>query len=568
MSKMLLGTGRNLTFGYYNLLRPQSETLDGIYQRRRNYTNAGTTNRDTNRINYFNYFTADGVTMKLSYQYKYDAAGNIKEVYSRTGSNTLALESSYVYDKLDQLTKVTGKNGTETYNYDTAGNLLSRTLGSTTSAYTYGNSSWGDLHTAFKGKGIAYEGQTCNSSANTVSGTVKSGNPVSYYNGTRWSMDWANGRQLTSAIAGSKNISYTYDKNGLRSSKTVNGITYEYSYAADKLVWQGWSGNEMYFFYDNNGAPVAFWYFPSNGGARITGHYMANQQGDIVRIEDQNGVVIANYAYDAWGKLISSSGSMGTINPLRYRGYYYDTDTSFYYLQSRYYDPVASRFINAYGLATTGQDVLGYNMFAYCQNNPLNLTDSTGGYPIESGQNSANIEKDYSAVNNAIYRYPTISQPSVWNKIDQSIAVFIKSMSLNAGMGYGLSFSIPMTDNLLEFGVKRDFFAIDASCDKGLRIGNQEDVSVVLVLPESNFGQILSGILGIDISTHKFTSYANIGGCPKHQFCTCTIVDESTTPSQILGISASSYVVFGGAFSVGWDMTYVFQELGKIWGWE
>ena len=91
-------------------------------------------------------------------------------------------------------------------------------------------------------------------------------------------------------------------------------------------MWQGWEGNEMYFFYDNTGAPIAFWYFP-DGGSRITGYYFTNQQGDVVRIEDPDGNVLASYSYDAWGKAYKSSGSMRNINPLRFRGYYYDTET-------------------------------------------------------------------------------------------------------------------------------------------------------------------------------------------------------------------------------------------------
>lgn len=85
---------------------------------------------------------------------------------------------------------------------------------------------------------------------------------------------------------------------------------------------------------------------------------------------------------DSWGKLISSSGSLADINPLRYRGYYYDTETGFYYLQSRYYDPVVSRFINADTYASTGDGLLGYNMFAYCGNNPVCYSDPTGHFAL------------------------------------------------------------------------------------------------------------------------------------------------------------------------------------------
>ena len=90
------------------------------------------------------------------------------------------------------------------------------------------------------------------------------------------------------------------------------------------------------------------------------------------------GTVVASYTYDPYGKVISATGSMATANPLRYRGYYYDTETGFYYLQSRYYDPQICRFINADSYASTGQGFIGNNMFAYCGNNPVNRFDPTG----------------------------------------------------------------------------------------------------------------------------------------------------------------------------------------------
>ncbi len=378
LKSMELGTGRSLTFGYDNLLRLQSETLDGIYQRRRNYGETTTANKETNRPNYFIYYKPDGTTVKIGYRYIYDAAGNIKQVYSREGTNALALESSYEYDKFGQLTKADTGAGVATYTYDTAGNMLSRTQSSTTKTYQYANTQWGDLLTTYYGQKIAYEGQTY-STSNTVSGTPVSGNPISYYGAgnRRWNMTWKNGRQLASASSTGRTVSYEYDKNGLRTSKTYNGTKYSYAYAGNKLVWQGWNGNEMYFFYDNAGTPVAFWYFPK-GGNRVTGYYFTNQQGDVVRIEDPDGNVLASYAYNAWGTMYKSSGTMATINPLKYRGYYYDTETGFYYLQSRYYDPIVSRFINADSYASTGQGFLGYNMFAYCGNNPVSRSDAAG----------------------------------------------------------------------------------------------------------------------------------------------------------------------------------------------
>ena len=108
-------------------------------------------------------------------------------------------------------------------------------------------------------------------------------------------------------------------------------------------------------------------------------YYVLNAQGDVVRIVNSSRSVVASYTYDPWGKIISSSGTLANVNPLRYRGYYYDSETGFYYLQSRYYDPEIGRFINADSYASTdATGLLSTNMFAYCENNPVMRVDPTG----------------------------------------------------------------------------------------------------------------------------------------------------------------------------------------------
>ena len=100
------------------------------------------------------------------------------------------------------------------------------------------------------------------------------------------------------------------------------------------------------FFYDESGRPFAFNY-SVDGGIASTYYYILNLQGDVVQIIDANGVMQAEYVYSPWGEIISAEGDLAEVNPLRYRGYYYDSETGFYYLQSRYYDPENHRFINA-----------------------------------------------------------------------------------------------------------------------------------------------------------------------------------------------------------------------------
>ena len=115
---------------------------------------------------------------------------------------------------------------------------------------------------------------------------------------------------------------------------------------------------------------------------------MVNGQGDVVKLLHGSNTTVAEYSYDAWGNILTVSAAQSddpTIaaqNPLRYRGYYCDTETGFYYLQSRYYDPAVRRFLNADSYGSTGQGLLGYNMFAYCNNNPVACIDDSGDDPI------------------------------------------------------------------------------------------------------------------------------------------------------------------------------------------
>ena len=166
----------------------------------------------------------------------------------------------------------------------------------------------------------------------------------------------------------------------MRSSKTVNGVTTTFSYNGSLLMAQvqgsGTSQVKQLFSYDANGDVVSVNY---NGTEYF---YLRNGQNDVVGLMDGSGNRVVEYTYDAWGKLISTTGtlaiSLGADNPFRYRGYYYDTETGLYYLMTRYYDPEVCRFISADVYMTTGQGVLGGNMFAYCLNNPVNRTDLFG----------------------------------------------------------------------------------------------------------------------------------------------------------------------------------------------
>ena len=173
--------------------------------------------------------------------------------------------------------------------------------------------------------------------------------------------------------------SYVYNADGQRISKTVNGTTTEYHYAGGKLSHVVKGSEFLHINYDALGP----WFVNYDNGTTSTVHYfLRNAQGDILGLVNAHGVVVVAYTYDAWGNVLSTTGSMantlGALNPLRYRGYVYDTETGLYYLNSRYYNPSWGRFINADIFVSTGQGVLGSNMFAYCNNNPVMGYDPTG----------------------------------------------------------------------------------------------------------------------------------------------------------------------------------------------
>jgi len=121
-------------------------------------------------------------------------------------------------------------------------------------------------------------------------------------------------------------------------------------------------------------------------------YFLKNQQGDVIALTDGYGNLLARYTYDAWGKLLSVTDKNGNaitspehiahINPYRYRGYYYDREIGMYYLQSRYYDPEVGRFVNVdeADCLETNDTSVSCNLFTYCEDDPINLKDITGGF--------------------------------------------------------------------------------------------------------------------------------------------------------------------------------------------
>ena len=323
-------------------------------------------------------------TSVLNAGYTYDNNGNVTEKNygnSRSVINAYDIKGritstsyngktfNYTYDINSQLTAVSGNNYSASYAYDSRGNITNKNVNGTSTTFTYSNSDWKDELTAVNGTPLTYD---------------ENGNVLTY--GDK-SFIWNTGRNLASIVDGDNEYSYTYDENGIRTSKTVNGITTSYNTKDGVILYQTDGTDTLYFQYDTSGVPLGFIW---NGTQYF---YITNQMGDVISITDVQGNELAQYSYDEWGNTLSTSDNdIANINPLRYRGYYYDNETSYYYLQSRYYDPCICRFINADDTEiakTWKNDKFSNNLYLYCNNDPINYSDYTGYYSARNAQTYA-----------------------------------------------------------------------------------------------------------------------------------------------------------------------------------
>ncbi len=317
----------------------------------------------------------------LETTYTYDANGNI------TAADSEEANDWYVYDALGRMVRANNGDGdvrlTETYEYDARGNIVSRTRYSYTTAetptrpkktitYKYEDDSWADLLTEYDGETLTYD---------------NIGNPLTYRDGM--TMSWKHGRSLRDIQKGGETLgTYNYNGDGLRTYKSTNGNgTVEYhildgTYVGQTQTINGKTYHTLYL-YDDTGSIIGL---QDNGE---TYYFVKNLQGDVIGILDSAGEAVGYYFYDVWGNIakvyknsnwdqVSDPEHIALRNPFRYRGYMYDEESGLYYLQSRYYDPVIGRFVNADNQITTGSDMTGTNLFTYCGNNPANRIDPTG----------------------------------------------------------------------------------------------------------------------------------------------------------------------------------------------
>ena len=304
------------------------------------------------------------------YTYKYDKLGNIKEEYMN-GS----IINKYFYDSNGQLIKENNYELGRTfkYLYDNLGNIIYKKENKLETdeqisqvKYEYNDVNVNDRLTNYNNISITYD---------------ISGNPLTI--GPNTQLTWVNGRQLSNYADLNNNISYKYNHDGSRINKIVNSVQTNYYLEENNIIIEQTGNNMLYYIYSNVDGLVAFKY---NNDLY---YYIKNLKDDIIGILDSNYNLVAKYTYDAWGNILSiknangvdvsnDSNHIANINPFRYRSYYYDKETGLYYLKSRYYNPKWGRFLNADNYISTDSGPIGYNMYSYANNNPINKKDPDG----------------------------------------------------------------------------------------------------------------------------------------------------------------------------------------------
>ena len=284
-------------------------------------------------------------TTSTTYNYTYDNNGNITQITNASG----VIQNKYYYDALGQLVREDNRalNSTYTYSYDNAGNITSKkryafttgTLGSVlnTFSYTYGDSTWKDLLTNYNGTSISYD-------------TI--GNPTTIGNAE---LTWQ-GRTLTEYYNGDyEYLNFGYNADGIRTSKEYScpetGAYGKHTYVlngsqiiSETYTYEDYDGNvenwTIVYIYDETGSPIGMKYREPSYAAGVYDCFFfeKNLQGDIIAVYNANGIKLLTYDYDAWGKCTTTyvagySACGGAVyNPFRYRGYYYDVETGWYYL--------------------------------------------------------------------------------------------------------------------------------------------------------------------------------------------------------------------------------------------
>ena len=380
------------------------------------------------------------------------------------------------------------------------------------------------------------------------------GNPISKTNtnGETVEFTWS-GRELTSWYSYDdgeivKPMSFTYNADGIRTSKSYYDEVTEYVLDGSRIIAEIKNGSHIFvYIYDELGLPIGIKYRSSTTSSYEYFFFEKNLQGDIVAIYNDSGTKIASYVYDAWGNFTKTQTSGVTYstadsyvynnNPFTYRGYYYDSETGLYYLQTRYYDASIGRFINADGeMSGVGGNLIGYNLYAYGFNNPISMYDPTGEWPW------LNWIVDF-----------------VVNIVDAILC------SIETQVGVGIGIGVNIADTVKLDGSRDTYIGID---DGKLVTGNVLSTEVSILdsvgvgdeydhRVEENFKRVSNSGTSYD-SIFDIKNYPDV---TRGNSISAGPVSVNSEGEVVISIGASAHFIFGGHAKFGFNITEFFQRL-------
>ena len=332
-----------------------------------------------------------GEDTKLSLSYEYDGSSRLISVKDSEGKQAV----SYAYDMLGRITRET-KTGREdiSYTYDANNNWKQMTIGNKTTAYQYNKNDellrTDTLHTdTEKNDVVIYKNDKNGNQLATVNRSeipaeakdtsyidvdVTLGdnqlndNVVNHYNALN---------QLTETLTKNYKVSFTYDAEGLRTGKTVNGEKTIYVWDGDQVVMELSKGGAVQKRYIRGNDLV----YADKGENTEKTYYVTDMHGNVVQLLDESGNVTKTYEYDSFGNEVKPEKK--DENPYRYCGEYYDKETEEVYLRARYYQPSVGRFITRDTYTGESDESLSLHLYTYCENDSVNAWDPSGHYKIK-----------------------------------------------------------------------------------------------------------------------------------------------------------------------------------------
>ena len=352
-----------------------------------------------NRLTSMTNETGKGVVSKYSSTYLKNGqkAEEVSTVMDKKGKSTKKT-AAYTYDMLGRITRET-KTGREdiSYTYDANNNRKQMTIGNKTTAYQYNKNDellrTDTLHTdTEKNDVVIYKNDK---NGNQLAAVNRSEIPAEAKDTSYIDVDVTLGdnqlndnvvnhynalNQLTETLTKNYKVSFTYDAEGLRTGKTVNGEKTVYVWDGDQVVMELSKGGAVQKRYIRGNDLV----YADKGENTEKTYYVTDMHGNVVQLLDESGNVTKTYEYDSFGNEVKPEKK--DENPYRYCGEYYDKETEEVYLRARYYEPGVGRFITRDTYTGESDEPLSLHLYTYCENDGVNAWDPSGHWGRKDGK--------------------------------------------------------------------------------------------------------------------------------------------------------------------------------------